>query len=95
MLRRVVEATATPEVSGIVNFTPDTYTNRHTSLAARCVAQWHPDCWRHLSSLADPADYEPKLLAFRACKARLLNPRCNTCTHALSLTSNNSATLTF
>ena len=37
MLRRVVEATAVPETSGIVNFTPDTYTNRHTSLCARCA----------------------------------------------------------
>lgn len=42
MLRRVVEAAATPEVSGIVNFTPDTYTNRHTSLAARCVLSVTP-----------------------------------------------------
>lgn len=36
MLRRVVEATAAPETAGAVNFTSDTYTNRHTSLCARC-----------------------------------------------------------
>ncbi len=35
MLHRVVEATAQPETAGAVNFTPDTYTNRHTALCAR------------------------------------------------------------
>jgi Histone deacetylase domain len=85
MLRRVVEATATPEVSGIVNFTPDTYTNRHTSLAARCVPSVTPAA----GSISSCMSLTPSCRS-SVWHGTFFNSRCNACTHALADTRSNT-----